>query len=196
MNVKNYLLFLPNLGRSNEAELFAESWGVEYRSSLCRPFIFSKNMLCNGNNPKMSHSLIVVIQVLDWYLFIVVPTSDFCRNWTIVSHSVSDPDISGSDPDFWPIRIRTEEKKPIRTKGPGSETLVSHSFYFSGVESSFFGLSRSQNFWPAPDRYPVLLYHTFWRKKTVLFKGFEVNCEKKFFSLIPLPTAEALSRSR
>ena len=34
------------------------------------------------------------------------------------------------------------------------------------------------------------------KKKNVLFKGFEVNCEKKFFSLIPLPTAEALSRSR
>ena len=30
-----------------------------------------------------------------------------------------------TDPDFWPIRIRTEEKSliRIRTKGPGSETL-------------------------------------------------------------------------
>ena len=37
--------------------------------------------------------------------------------------------FSGSDPDFWPIRIRTQGKQSdpdpgrIRTKGPGSETL-------------------------------------------------------------------------
>ena len=38
----------------------------------------------------------------------------------------TDPDCSGSDPDFWPIRIRTLEKKsdPDPGKKPGSETLV------------------------------------------------------------------------
>ena len=38
----------------------------------------------------------------------------------------SDPDFSDLDPDFDQIRIRTWEKSPIRvrTKGPGSATLV------------------------------------------------------------------------
>ena len=37
-----------------------------------------------------------------------------------------DPDFSGSDPDFWPIRIQTQKKKldPDPGKKPESETLV------------------------------------------------------------------------
>ena len=36
-----------------------------------------------------------------------------------------DPDFSGSDPDFWPIQIRTLDKSSIRIlkKKPGSKTL-------------------------------------------------------------------------
>ena len=29
-----------------------------------------------------------------------------------------------SDPDFLPIRIRAQEKRPIQTKEPASETLI------------------------------------------------------------------------
>ena len=48
-----------------------------------------------------------------------------------------DPDFSGSDPDFWPIRIRTQKKKsdPEQDPGkkPGSGTL------FVAATAKFYG---------------------------------------------------------
>ena len=43
--------------------------------------------------------------------------------WTVF---FEDPDFSGSDPDFWPIRIRTQEQKsvPDPVKKSGSETWL------------------------------------------------------------------------
>ena len=44
--------------------------------------------------------------------------------------------VDFSDPDFLPIRIRAQEKRPIQTKEPGSETLI---FSLTGqCSSSFF----------------------------------------------------------
>ena len=36
----------------------------------------------------------------------------------------SGSEFSGSDPDFWPIRIRTQKKNSDPEKKPGSETLI------------------------------------------------------------------------
>ena len=40
----------------------------------------------------------------------------------VLGRFFTDPDFSGSDPDFWPIRIRTQKKNLIRIRK--TETLV------------------------------------------------------------------------
>ena len=55
----------------------------------------------------------------------------------VLGRFFTDPDFSGSDPDFWPIRIRTQEKNsdPDPAKKTGSETLLSSDQGFGGVRN-------------------------------------------------------------
>ena len=48
-----------------------------------------------------------------------------------------DPDFSGSDADFWPTRIRTQNKKadPDLEKKPGSEAMVTGTFELSNEDN-------------------------------------------------------------
>ena len=51
-----------------------------------------------------------------------------------------DPDFSGSNPVFWPNRIRTQKKKsdPDPGKKPGSETLIKTCLLFNVLKKVFY----------------------------------------------------------
>ena len=50
-----------------------------------------------------------------------------------------DPDFSGSNPVFWPNRIRAQKKKsdPDPGKKPGSETLIKTCLLFNVLKKVF-----------------------------------------------------------